>query len=406
VASHVTIAEERWPALLQQWVVAVGDHTAGQDDQPLSIIAAWPREDLQLARPWIRTLALIVTDRWTGRLKPDEARQLKELALLARGARDGNDFVKRAALFHSDIAMAGRADRTTVAAPMPRAPSRFPTPGARVMVRGPDGLFDGFELGSIHWDYARDLLDAVGPSPSADETVSIWYRTIAGYFAAGYSYGEAQAHFMRGRALLPDDAGLLYADGCRQETLGSPRIQEFVRTTVLPNRLTFLGITSALDQLRKADELLRRSLERDHSLTEARLHRARVLHGQGRYANALQELQIVRTETADAAIFFLAHLFTGDAELALDHEAPARAAYELAVQLRPRAQSARLALSHLSRARGDRTAATEVLLPSVTLPPDDRDDDDPWWKYYECDGRQLESWLERLRAPFAATDKP
>ena len=377
----------------------------GEDDQALASIAAWPREDLQLARPWIRVLALIATDRWDGRLKAKDVHRLEAMALQARGATDGNDFVKRAALLHSDIAMAGGADRAPVAAPMPPSPSRFPAAGGRMMVRGPDGVFDGLELGSIHWDYARDLLDAVGPSPSTDETVAIWYRTIAGYFAAGYSFGEAQPHLARGRELLPDDAGLLYADGCRQETLGSPRIQEFVRTTVLPNRLTFLGVTTATAQLRKADDLLRRALEQDRGLTEARLHRARVLYGQGRHANALQELETVRTETTDAEILFLAHLFTGDAELALDHEGAARSAYERAVQLRPRAQSARLALSHLSRSRGDRAAATAVLMPSVTLPPENRDDDDPWWQYSSCGGRHLES-LERLRAPFVTTGKP
>lgn len=402
---HAVHAQERWPALLEQWVVAVSAHVPGEEDQALSDIADWPREDLQLARPWIRVLALVATDRFQGKLKRGEIKRLKELALQARGDSDGNDFVKRAALLHSDIAMAGRADHIPVAAPAPRSPSRPTAPGGRVLVRGPDGLFDGFELGSLHWDYARDLLDAVGPSPSTDETVSIWYRTIAGYLVGAYSFGEAQPHFARGHALLPDDAGLLYADGCRQESLGAPRIQEFVRTTVLPNRLTFMGVTSATDQLRKADELFRRALERDRTLTEARLHRARVLFGLGRHADALQEMQIVRTETKDAAVLFYAHLFTGDAELALEHEDLARASYELAMQLFPRAQSARLGLSHLARLRGDRDTAIQVLLPTATLPPENRDDDDPWWEYYACDGRQLESWLERLRAPFVAPEK-
>jgi tetratricopeptide (TPR) repeat protein len=400
-------AQDRWPELLQQWVVAVSAHVPGEDDQALSTIAAWPREDLQLARPWIRVLALVATDRFQGKLKRGEIKRLEELALQARGSRDGNDFVKRAALLHSDIAMAGRADRAPVAAPAlaPPSPSRPTGPRGRIMVRGPDGLFDGFELGSLHWDYARDLLDAVGPSPSTDETVSIWYRTIAGYLLGAYSFGEAQSHFARGRALLPDDAGLLYADGCRQESLGSPRIQDFVRTTVLPNQLTFMGVTNATDQLRKADELFRLALERDRDLTEARLHHARVLFGLRRHADALQELQVVRTETKDAVILFFVHLFTGDAELARGHEDLARASYELAMQLYPRSQSARLALSHLARSRGDRNAAIQLLLPSATLPSENRGDDDPWWEYYACDGRELDSWLERLRAPFVAPER-
>ena len=46
-----------------------------------------------------------------------------------------------------------------------------------VIARGPDGRFEGMELGNLNWDYARDLLDAVTPLPAPDETVRLWYRT-------------------------------------------------------------------------------------------------------------------------------------------------------------------------------------------------------------------------------------
>ena len=53
-------------------------------------------------------------------------------------------------------------------------------------------------------------------------------------------------------------------------------LQEFVRTTVLPNRAKFLDVSSARDQLRRAEELFRQTLARDSGLTDARLHRRQV----------------------------------------------------------------------------------------------------------------------------------
>ena len=49
-------------------------------------------------------------------------------------------------------------------------------------------------------------------------------------------------HFDRARAVVPDDPHVLFGEACLQETLGAPRIQNFVRVTTLPNGLSIRGV--------------------------------------------------------------------------------------------------------------------------------------------------------------------
>ena len=84
----------------------------------------------------------------------------------------------------------------------------------------------------------------------------------------------------------------------------------------------------------------------------------------------------------------------------------ARQSYQQALELFPRAQSARIALSHLARQRSDREAALGLLLPTLSASPVGRQDDDPWWDYHRGDGRHAEALLQQLRAPFQADRQP
>lgn len=266
-----------------------------------------------------------------------------------------------------------------------------------VIARGPDGRFNSFELGNLNWDYARDLLDAVTPQPETDETVALWYRTIGAMFAASYSFGEAWPHIERARRLFPNDAGVLFGDAAIQETLASPRIQDYVRVTKLPNGQRFLFVGSERDHLEVAAGLFRRALFEDPSLAEARLRLARVLSQMGRHDNALAELKAIPPQQ-DAVLAFYTHLVRGDVERTLARYDNAERSYQQALALFPAAQSARMALSHLARSRSDRDAALELLQPALSAP--NPRDDDPWWDYHEGDGRNADTLFRRLRAPF------
>ncbi len=403
--------------LLKVWIAAVHAHVPGSSDQAAASIAAWDRSDLIRLRPFVLALVGSVPDprrvRVSSiRLSRADAAEVRELATTALGSRSANDFIKRAALLHSDVVLRASSLRTVLdSRPLqPQVWSRnnsgasLQTP--LVIARGPDGRFEGTELGNLNWDYARDLLDEVTPLPAPDETVRLWYRSVGAWFASGYSFGEAFTHFQRANKLLPDDPGVLFGDGAIQETFASPRIQDYVRVTQLPGQQRFLWVTSARDHLEKAERLFLRTLRFDPGFVEAKLRLARVIDQQGRHDEALAKLTEVVEARPDRVLMFYAHLFRGDAERALLRYDAARQSYQQALELFPRAQSARIALSHLARQRSDQEAALSLLLPTLSASPVGRQEDDPWWDYHRGDGRHAEELLERLRAPFLADRQP
>ena len=86
---------------------------------------------------------------------------------------------------------------------------------------------------------------------------------------------------------------------------------------------------------------------------------------------------------------------------ALGNRDAARAAYERAAELSPKAQSPLLALSQLARRYGDRPAALRAMERLFTLPDDDRSEhDDPWWWYYVAQARDADDLLDAMRQPF------
>jgi hypothetical protein len=391
--------------LLDQWVTAVKNHVPGALDQPVAAIAAWDRDALLRVQPLVRTWVELLGERWRARpmkgapLTEVERAEIRRLATAPDQLR-ANDFIKRAALLHTDVVLL--TQRVPGAVPPPKPRSQMSVLEREeavplVIARGPDGRFSSFELGNLNWDYARDLLDAVTPAPEADDTVALWYRTIGAMFASSYSFGEAWPHIQRARVLFPNDAGILFGDAAVQETLASPRIQDYVRVTKLPNGQRFLFVESESYHLQVATGLLKRALYLDPSHAEARLRLGRVLSLMGRHAEALAELQAVPPQQ-DAVLEFYTHLVRGDVERAMAHYDAAERSYQQALDLFPAAQSARMALGHLARQRSDRDAALALLQPALTAPLPRNDD--PWWDYFRGDGRNSETLFRRLRAPF------
>lgn len=417
VSTGTTAADEATIRLLKVWIDAVHAHVPGTSDRAAASIAVWDRGDLIRLRPFVQALVGSVPDPRRVRvsrirLSSADAAEMRALATTALGSLSANDFVKRAALLHSDVVLRASSIRTVIDALPPRQrASRRDDRGASletplVIARGPDGRFEGLELGDLNWDYARDLLDAVTPRPESDDTVRLWYRSVGAWFASGYSFGEAYPHFERAGKLLPDDPGVLFGEGAIQETLASPRIQDYVRVTRLPGQQRFLWVTSARDHLEKTEQLFLRALRFDPSFVEAKLRLGRVIDQQGRHDEALAKFAEVVEARPDRALAFYAHLFRGDAERALLRYDAARQSYQKALELYPLAQSARIALSHLARQRSDREEALAVLLPTLSASPLERQEDDPWWSYHHGDGRHAEELLQQLRAPFVEDRQP
>ena len=395
-------ADERTILLLRGWIDAVDTHAAGRTDPALAVVTAWTYDHLELLRPYVEALVLAPPERNSDRLKrrrrlgPDE-RAILEMTESLQRRGDFDLFRKRAAMLHTDAAMLG-------------SPAEVITPGSsltsrrenerRLIVKSFDGQVKHFELQNPHWELAMDVLDSLPAKPSRDPLVGAWYRAIGAYFARERRFAEAMVHFDRARGLVPDHPGVLYGAACLQETLGAPRIQDYVRVTTLPNGLFIRGVSSPQTHYRRAESLLRKALAADPELVEASLRLGRILTRLQRNEEALPHLRKAIATATDAATTYYAHLFMGDAAQSLGQLDEARRHYEQAIAIFPRSQAARLALGFVLRALGDRPAAWAAIDPALETAPRSADDD-PWWEYYDGDAGQVEHLLEELRAPFA-----
>lgn len=407
-ASPLAAQDQGAILMLKVWIGAVDQHRAGETDASVDILNAWTYNDLEAMRPAIEFLVMAPLEsnaqratrrkRLTGtqRAAIDEVRR----GLVSRG--DFSTFRKRAAILHTDTAMAG------VTARLVNPPRAFPghnpsaNQGRRVDVLSLDGRVEGFELSNPHWEYARDMLDSLPRQPARDPIVAEWSRTIGAYFASERKYADAMTHFAWARSAAPDNPLVLYGEACLQETLGAPHIQNYIRVTTLPNGLKFIGMAPPQTHLRRAETLLRKSLASSPRFAEANLRLGRVLTQLQQPEEALLYLRTAVAESRDRALSYYAHLFSGDAESSKGREADARLSYERALAIFPDAQAAQIGLAAVISAGDNRDAALAAMMPTLTKAPDLRAGDDPWWDYYFGDAANLEILLDGLRAPFTS----
>ena len=395
-------ADERTILRLRGWIAAVDAHAAGQTDPALAVITAWTYDDLELMRPYVETLVIAPPDRNRDRVNRQrrirrEVAAILELTRSLQSRGDFDVFRKRAAMLHTDAAMLG--SQAALVTP-PLLPSRSrPQDEQRVIVKSFDGQIQHYERQNLHWQLAMDVLDSLPANPARDPIIGDWYRTIGAYFARERRFADAMVHFDRARRLVPDHPGVLYGEACLQETLGAPRIQNYVRVATLPNGMFIEGVSSPPTHYRRTESLLRKALVVDPALVEASLRLGRVLTQLQRPEEALPHLRQAIASATDPAITYYAHLFMGDATAALGQLDEARRQYENAIAIFQDSQAARLALGFVLRSLGDRAAAREAIDPALA-PATRGPDDDPWWEYHDGDAGQVERLLAELRAPF------
>jgi tetratricopeptide (TPR) repeat protein len=404
--SSTTADNEYAMRLLQTWVAAVDEHYAGREDEALARITKWNRNDLVMMQAYVEALAEAPVNR---RDREIRRRQIAGIDLAAIKARtsdlqrrgDFDRFRKRAVILHTDAAiLASAPEVATLPTPLDQKNRRFQAaPQARIDVLSNDGRVDQFVLANPHWEYAMSLLDALPASPARDPIVAQWYRAVGAYFANEHRYADAMTHFARAREVVPNDPQVLYGDACLQETLGAPRIQDYVRVTTLPNGLMITGILSPDTHWRRAESMLRKAIATEPRFVEANLRLGRTLIQLRRQEEGLVYLQTAIVESRDQVISYYAHLFSGDAAFSLGRIESARSAYEAAIAIFPHAQAARLGLGATLRTAGDQPAALAAMLPALTRERSDREGEDPWWDYYSGDARNVELLLGELRNP-------
>jgi tetratricopeptide (TPR) repeat protein len=145
--------------------------------------------------------------------------------------------------------------------------------------------------------------------------------------------------------------------------------------------------------LSRAVEHYESALRLDPELTEARLRLGRVRLLQGRWEQALRELDRVAVRASDPGRRYLARLFQGRALEALDDLQGAATAYGAAAELVPQAQTAQLALGRVLDGLGDIGAAQAAFEAAVTGPGPE----DPWWDYQSGQPGRLQGLSEELR---------
>jgi tetratricopeptide (TPR) repeat protein len=283
------------------------------------------------------------------------------------------DTLKRAAVLHTDVATMDV-----------------------LMTKMPDVTWK-YEIASLHFGAAKELVDFWRSEAGRDAFVRLWYRTTSAFLVSQYEITAAPVFLPQAVSVCRGDAHLPLMAGAVHELLASPRVQH--ASDVSGETREAVGPETV--NLDKAETRYRQALRASPSLTEARIRLGRVLGQQGRHQQALAELKRAVSEPVPPPLRYLVYLLLGEEEEALNHRDAAREAYEHARALYPGAQSVHLALSRLERRYGDGSRAVAAIWQMFELPPTGGNRDDPWREYYTAgQGRRAAELLEELRTPF------
>jgi tetratricopeptide (TPR) repeat protein len=415
-------------ARMKAWFAAVERHEPGRADAPAVEIAAWSPTALhELSADLVIFLgridgAHLFKPRARPAPRPSSPRPrpvvyaIRALAeelvhgtagqVRGTGPEVSNEFLKRAALLHADVAMlVPRVDSQASQAGPSADPQ--PDPGRKssdpIVVDTDDGVALDLQRPTLHWQLGRTVLSAVAPDPAQDETVRLWYRASVAYLQAQERFGDCHLHLTPALKAIPGDERLLFYAGAMHEAYASGSLQAAAHS------MTSRGLRSVVrsidDELEEAERFFREALATDPAFAEARLHLGRVVGLRGRHKEAASELRQAITQPTDPQLVYYRELFLGRQEASMRNRQAAREHFERAAGLYPRAQSPQLALGLLARTHGDRPAALQSLRNVIGLPPGEEEREDPWWEYFLSHVRNVDALLDELRRPFATRSK-
>jgi tetratricopeptide (TPR) repeat protein len=201
--------------------------------------------------------------------------------------------------------------------------------------------------------------------------------------------------FTRALDLFPNDPDVLFFAASMHEYFAGVRTQSVMRSIRAPRDVKF-DIREEDAELRLAEQLYRRALERNPKLIEAKIRLGRVLGLRERHQEAVAQLR--EGQAVDEPLLqFYVQLFLGREFEALGNGPEARQSYERAVALAPTAQSPLLGLSRVADQAGDRAAARDAIDRVLKLPVHDQERADPWWVYEVVQARNVDGLLADIR---------
>ena len=352
------------------WIAAVRAHQPGRGDAPLAAIAAWTSDEIARVLP------------------------------AAGGEPDAARVLAKALVLHTDIAILQRSRSL----------------GGLRATTLEDGRAAGSRLLSSQWKIGRMIAAFLVELPVKARTgeeapdrarvererlerrsiARRWYGASTALLQDWTDLGFAQTNADAGLDLLDDDPVLLLYRATLHQAYADPRVQQFVRGIASlqagPSQPQRLEI-----ELRLAASDLRRALDVDPQLVEARIRLAHVLAAQGRHEDAAALIRPAMASPLPPFLDYYGSLVLGRAEERLGRLPEAQAAFERAARGFPDAQAARVALSRLSLIQG-RAGDGLAAVVDASRAGASEEAADPWWSYFRRHEPDSASLLAELRA--------
>jgi tetratricopeptide (TPR) repeat protein len=347
------------------WFDAVNRHVPGQRDNAVTQIAPWSKPELDS-----------VFGQFSRQVPADRLRTLA-----------------RALVLHTDIAI---LHRTTNGYDLPAGPN------SATLFK--DGRAVGLMLGTVHWDFARRLLNR---APEGEERLRIgrqFYRAAAAVLQRWGEYPELTAHLTAARRFLGDDAVLVMYEGTMRQAYAGPKVQRFLDERRQSPRLIGPGaspdsfrppapgnapsqlLPSVNDSRTQAERLFRLALSLQPAFPEASIRLAHILGDHGRHDEAFAELARALSAQLPHFLEYYASLLQGREARALGKNDVAKTAFERAGALYPDAPSPKFGLSELALSTGDRTQGLARIIEERAQR---LEKNEPWW------------WIDREHDPSA-----
>jgi len=382
--------------LVRMWLDLARQHAPGDVDEPLKALRRLSLPELGEVQSGLEAIVEFLKEPGLSKLRQPrreystvEHGLLKDLAVAEAASGTANVLMRQIALLHADAMALSGAVTFVVDTTAGSAASDVTV------------VSDGVGLGGARmpplWPIARAAIEGIQPRPAADAWARQWYQATTSYLFYSFQLATLPAHLAARRALMPDDVGAVFDTGCLYETFAGARVQATVRSERARGfTLDVPDVGAALARARREfDDVL----ARDPMHVEARLRRAHVLAQSGDEQRAAAEFaEIARGANTDRELRYLASLFLGEARWALGEGAAAADAYDAALKLYPRAQSAAVGLL-LARPRSAESDLTRIEAVLRAAPSDRLD---PWFDYHLGPGRRAPAQLDILWHAFIA----
>ncbi len=366
---------------VEEWWKAAAQHNPGKPDSAATMIANWDERDLELVIGFITKLASQPVK--TARATLARASIRRVLQLTDQEVKRGNlnRILKRGALLHTDIALLGIETNGNAHT------------SERVVV-----FYDGRVTvlpRERNWQFARQLIDTVSPSPSEDPMVRLWYIATTAHMQSRRLFAYARQNLENALKIFPSDDRILFYAGVLHETWALP----FNQNALLPMGMQ-MNFGSKESELRRARNFYQKSIETNPNSAETHLRLGRVLGLLGNHGQAAAELKQAVASIKDPQLLYYASLYLGYEFEMLSRRSEAREQYECAATLYPAAQSPLLALSQLAHSSDDVNGALLALQHVWELPRADLWKDDPWWTYDLSHVRDAEKLVATMHNAF------